>query len=352
MTRPRILIVSHLYEPSVNAVVQELERSGIHWARFNTESFPLLSAGGVSISGRKLETSLVINNSEIDIGDVNAVWFRRMSKWILPSNLSGHELEFAENECRAFVQGLFFLLEDATWTNDPDSERRASNKIGQLKTAASLGFSVPKTLITNSPSKVRKFVDENPGELIFKPLSGFSSRGSDFSREFLVAYGSELKHSINIRPEVASVPIVFAKVLTQEHLKNLDAIVFSPTIFQERVPKRLEVRVTVVADEIFAAEIHSQEHEETSVDFRRMNILGTGKIPTHRIHSLPLTVQTMLIEYMRITGLSFACFDLILKPDGEYIFLEVNPNGQWLWIEKFTGLKITQAFAAHLAQPM
>lgn len=46
--------------------------------------------------------------------------------------------------------------------------------------------------------------------------------------------------------------------------------------------------------------------------------------------------------------LNFGCFDLIVTPDGEYVFLECNPNGQWLWVELATGLPIAEAIADFL----
>jgi glutathione synthase/RimK-type ligase-like ATP-grasp enzyme len=272
-----------------------------------------------------------------------------MGSWTLPENVGGFERDYAEAECRAFISGFLRLI-SAPWVNDSTCELAASSKMYQLVQAASAGFRIPRTLITNSPGAVMEFVEDAGREIIFKPLSGVSAVGTDFSRELYATYGERLKYDIRVRPSDARAHVVFANVLTNAHLDRIDSIEFSPAIFQDRIAKELEIRVTVVGDEIFAAEIHSQKHEHTRVDFRRMTFARPGGMPEHRVHKLPASVESMIMLLMKRFGLDFACFDLILTPDGEYVFLEVNPNGQWLWVESLTQMRITAALAAFLAR--
>lgn len=348
----RILIISHLYEPSVNAVIKQLESDGTPWVRLNTEMFPLLASGEVLFSDQRSNASIKIaDGTNIYFEEIGAVWNRRTGKWILPRHLKDYDLEFAENECRAFVYGMFRLLGGRSWVNDHDAERAASSKVYQLKIAQQCGFKVPETLITNSGARVREFVAQRSSKkVIFKPLSGVSAVGADFSRELVnTSFGKSLGDSIPVRDDTAKAQVVFTRVLSEPELERIDAIEFSPAIFQEYVDKRVELRVTVVGQDIFCAEIHSQELPSTRVDFRRMSF-AEGEVPKHQVHKLPPNVSQQILDLMERLGLVFGCLDLIQSPDGEYVFLEVNPNGQWLWVQSMTGLPITQALASQLSR--
>ncbi len=112
-----------------------------------------------------------------------------------------------------------------------------------------------------------------------------------------------------------------------------------PVIVQEQIPWRVELRVTVVGDQIFACEIHSQISNHARLDWRRYD---TGATP-HLVHELPGEIADRCVALTHRLGLRYGAVDLILTPDGRYVFLEINPNGQWLWIENLTGLPISQA---------
>ena len=115
-------------------------------------------------------------------------------------------------------------------------------------------------------------------------------------------------------------------------------------MFQEYVPKRIEIRATVIEREIFCAEIHSQQSERSRVDWRRYDFDNTPYFP----HALPDHVRSKILQFMRRLGLLFGCIDMILTPEGEYVFLEVNQAGQWYWVELLTGLPITEYFVRYL----
>ncbi len=149
-----------------------------------------------------------------------------------------------------------------------------------------------------------------------------------------------------------NVRLPFSSILTKERLKKIKNIAGCPVAFQQYIEKALELRITVVKDSIFAAEIHSQELVETQTDFRHMSFdTGHTVIPTHKATTLPNDVATKLMMLMKQLDLVFGCIDMILTPDGEYVFLEVNPSGQWNWVEKLTGMKITEALVDALLNP-
>ncbi|NJR75066.1 MAG: hypothetical protein HC773_18390 [Scytonema sp. CRU_2_7] len=112
-----------------------------------------------------------------------------------------------------------------------------------------------------------------------------------------------------------------------------------PNDFQAYIPKRLELRITVVGQQVFAAEIHSQETNHTRYDWRRYDHHKTPYFP----HELPPEVEQRCVQLVEKLGLCYGAIDMILTPDGRYVFLEINPNGQYLWIELATGLPISDA---------
>jgi glutathione synthase/RimK-type ligase-like ATP-grasp enzyme len=116
-------------------------------------------------------------------------------------------------------------------------------------------------------------------------------------------------------------------------------------IFQQYVPKRVELRVTVVGRRVFAAEIDSQASRSTRHDWRHYDDPNVQ----YRIHTLPPEMARACVRLVEALGLSFGAIDLIQTPEGKYVFLEINPNGQWGWIEDLTGLPISDAIADWLA---
>jgi glutathione synthase/RimK-type ligase-like ATP-grasp enzyme len=98
-----------------------------------------------------------------------------------------------------------------------------------------------------------------------------------------------------------------------------------------------------MAEKIFAAKLNSQEHESTRTDWRA----GTpdGGDVEHEVFELPERVQAALHRMMRSFGLNFASIDMIVTPEGEFVFLDLNPNGQWLWLEEELGLPLVAGMA-------
>ena len=132
--------------------------------------------------------------------------------------------------------------------------------------------------------------------------------------------------------------------ITERDLAMLDTVRFAPGLFQEYVPKRIELRVTVIGDEVFTAELHSQTFDEARDDWRTFE----QDIPIYE-HQLPDKIAAQCIDLTRSYGLNYSTSDFIVTPDGRYVFLEMNPNGQYLWVEEYVpSLRMTEAMAACL----
>jgi len=129
--------------------------------------------------------------------------------------------------------------------------------------------------------------------------------------------------------------------VSREHLKDDSLICNAPGIFQENIPKQVELRITVIGRKIFAVEIQSQDHKESTHDWRGLKAGDLHHCP----HDLLEPIQAMYLRFLDHFDLAYGAIDMILTADGEYIFLENNPSGQFGWIEKLTGLPLTATLA-------
>jgi glutathione synthase/RimK-type ligase-like ATP-grasp enzyme len=135
--------------------------------------------------------------------------------------------------------------------------------------------------------------------------------------------------------------VVFTQLLSQKDLSNDESLRACPAIYQEYVNKQSELRVTVVGSKVYACEIHSQATEQTRIDWRRYDLPNTP----HRAYKLTTDIEAKCLAITRHFGLMFSTIDLVVRPDGQVVFLEMNPNGQWGWIEELTGLPIARSIA-------
>lgn len=317
-----ILIVAASDDDHVAAVAPVLERKGASVVSLDLADLPTRAQLSVTYEpGMPLEAVLRFQNAQIDLRSITAVW----SRWPQPP---APDTRIASKEIRDYVKqetadtwtGVAALL-DCPWVPAPRwQELRAGHKPFQLQLASELGFEIPPTLVTNCPADFLAFRRRHGGALISKTLHNKllpvdRTDGYD-------AY-------------------VITELVANRELGNADAVAFCPVVFQPYVEKQVELRVTVVGNLVFPVEMHSQVTNHTRYDWRR----GDHHHLQYAIHDLPPVVAQRSIELVRRLGLRFGAIDLILTPDGRYIFLEVNPNGAWLWMERTTGLPIGEAIA-------
>ncbi len=339
-----IFITSCFYEPNVASITKRLSEKNISWFRFNTESFPLLTKIGLYCSNQnEMYATLSDGNKTVDTRQITSHWFRRFGDFLLSEGLDGYEERFARNECLATLQSVFSQM-DCFWVNPRLNESQANVKVHQLQVAKAVGLSTPLTLITNQPNEARAFVENNRSATLFKPISGAAIGGQPprYTKEVSESYSGQfaLPPASPIDEPDQTHYAIFARILTPERMTQIDSIVGCPVAFQEYVEKRLELRITIIGEAVFAAEIYSQEYEATKIDWRHLSTVPDS-IPTHKVHCLPDEISGKLLELMKHLGLVFGAIDMILTPEGEYVFLEINPAGQWEWIEKLTGMPIT-----------
>jgi glutathione synthase/RimK-type ligase-like ATP-grasp enzyme len=234
--------------------------------------------------------------------------------------------------------------------NKPAAEDVATDKLYQLQLASSLKFPVPRTLVTNDPIRAREFFDECEERVLFKAVSGGAWMRHTHSDEIVQAYGPRLAgQPATPMPDAPAAVFIFSEILTKDRLSLLDHVRFAPVTFQEFIDKRFDIRITMIGDALFACKIFSQEWRTTRVDFRRF-VNAPDSTPRHEPCTLPPDVESRVRSLMERLDLSFGCIDLIVDSDDRYVFLEVNPAGQWGWIQQLTGMPISEAIVDELAR--
>ena len=310
--RGTVLVVAPAADSHTRAVLAELHRRSVRAASIDTARFPERDALILRLDGDARWRGTLRSGTALDPEQVRAVWWRRPEPYLLHDSLRGRRRDGAF--CAAHdALGAFWSALDAHWVNDPPREEAAEHKPRQLALAARLGLAVPETLVTNDPAAARAFVAARPdGETIHKNVTSAPSL---------------LRHTAIARARDRA---LFASV---RHL---------PLTFQERV-RGTDLRVTVVGDDLFAAEIDPGTADP--IDVR-------ATLPRARMRPvrLPPGVASRLHRFVRELGLVYATLDLRRRRDGAHVFLEVNPSGEWRYVERRTGQPITAAMANVLAR--
>jgi len=234
------------------------------------------------------------------------VWFRRPTHPVVPAELEPGDRRIAQRACEAFYRTIWQLVApDAFWVNPIGTSGRSDSKPIQLIEAARVGLTIPPTLCSNDPDEIRKFLHEHAGCTVYKafvPAQWKTETGAAHLYTSSIGLGD---------------------------LPDDDVLQMSAGIFQRRIPKAYEVRVTYIGEQAFPAKLHSQENELAKADWRR-----AGHTLRIEAMALPDEVDQGCRALMKNLGLVFGCFDFIVTPEGRYYFLEVNSMGQFLWVEQ------------------
>ena len=311
-----ILVISHHRDEHAQSVMVELSRRGAPTRLLDLARFPLqlcLSMHYDGLGGSQF--TFGCDEAGLDLDDCGAIWWRRPQQPSVAGAMdrAAHQ-NFALSESHEALGGLWQSV-DAFWINEPARDMIANRKAYQLKLAGQVGLEIPRTLVSNCQEAVREFVQVlGVGKVIYK---AFSATEQDW-RE--------------------------TRILREEELNKIENVKYAPVIFQSYVEAEVDMRITVVGDRIFPAAIHSQD-TSYKVDFR-MDI-GAARIEPA---TLPNDIEAKLFELMRRLELVYGAIDMRRRPDGSHVFLEINPAGQWLFIERQTGQKITEALATMLQQ--
>jgi glutathione synthase/RimK-type ligase-like ATP-grasp enzyme len=264
---------------------------------------------------------LTLNDGEYRPADFHHVWYRRPERLKVADGLDSPEVRLMLDEWGEAFEGFFAHIPKDRWVNHPSVNAAASHKLEQLTTAAALGFRTPDTLVTQDPAQLRAFAARHGGKIIAKPMGrGYVER-----------------------PEDEQDSLIYTNDVSAEHLENLDDLAACPTLFQERLDKTADIRITIVGTDIHAVELLASDSTGSQrCDIRRNNMEDVK----HRLITLPDDVTTRLRALMMHYGLRFAAIDMVIGVTGDWYFLETNPNGQWAWMDLIGVTNIAESFVS------
>lgn len=319
--RDTVLLLTHSGDHyTVERVAGALAARGVKTFRFDTNRFPrevrLAARLGADGFTHTVEDGAALCRADA----VRAVWARKIWSPKLDENLDPKFRAMCVRECLASLHGFLDGLQGARWVNERRHDHEAGNKLLQLRLAREAGLAIPRTLLTNDAGQAREFFRQNDGALVAKLLAPLS-----------VGMG-------------ASAPFVYTNEVSEADLEDACGLRHSPMIFQERIPKSLELRIAYVAGKFFVGALDASRSAAGQVDWRR----ASPEECRWRHAAIPPELEAQLTTLMRRLQLVYGAIDIIRTPACEHVFLEVNPGGEWGMLERDLGLPISEAIAAAL----
>ena len=320
----RVLIVARSCDGHVAPVQWALLEQGIEPTVWVPEAFPLKTP----LSWRAIDSRVCVGGVGEHAGfvewDFETVWLRRIGKPDLQGAVSEADREYAEAEVTSFVHSILSSYEgEGRWVNSLSAKTYAQHKPRQIRHAIAAGLRVPRTLITADRDEIASFLSMVEGSVIAKQFWPVAWKSADgFAQVRTVQFGSD-------------------------NLKSWRHRELCPTIFQERILKKFEVRLTVLGRSVVGARLDVVGRGAGEVDWRLARVEGQSlEISAWEV---PADVAALVCKLMENLGLAFGCIDGIIDEDGEFTFLEVNEMGQFLWLdEACPELTLLQRFCSFL----
>jgi glutathione synthase/RimK-type ligase-like ATP-grasp enzyme len=308
VTRTVLAVTKSSDNQSVALVTAALEARGARVFRLDTDLFP--TDVQLALHQPRGRSTLRSAAGELVLGELDAVWYRRAAIGAALPDMDPQHRDAALKESRATLLGMLESL--PCFTMDRVSTvRAAEHKPRQLELACELGLDVPATLTTNDPAAVHAFWARQGGRVVVKALSSFAIH-DDAGREH----------------------VMFTSQLTDDDLAHLDQLALAPMTFQEHLAKAVELRVTLIGERVFAAAVDSQALERARIDWRKEG----GRLEhAWTPYALPADVAAKLLQLTARLGLSYGAVDVVVTPDHRHVFLEINPAGEWFWLDDVFG---------------
>ena len=290
-----VLIVSSIYDFSTDLVVQELEKRGVNYFRLNREDFTTYRST-IDIENKLLE--VIANGASYKVTSATKSIYYRQPVFLrnTPSDSLTIDEQLSRSQWMGFLRSLV-IFEQATWLNRPEATYLAETKAYQLIVAKDIGFKIPTTLIGNDANKFQKFEHK----IIVKSLDTILLRESN---DCLFTYSTIKKPSELNDENVASAPLTV----------------------QEYVTHKTDIRVTVIGDKLAAIMI-TTEGNGIEEDWRTVD----RDLVEYTEIELPQEIINHCFQLLRKLKLNFGAIDLLLS-NGEFIFVEINPTGEWGWL--------------------
>lgn len=295
-----------------------LEKNGHQADLWYTADYPSQLTYSFHVKQDALDWQARGHDCDIQKDNYDAIWYRRPAKPVLPDFLHADDVKNARQENLALTHNMWqVIFPNGRWINPVKGAENARSKLLQLKIATELRLKVPDTIISNDPRMIHAYIKKQHRKTIYKSLHPMTWLNK---KELRLAYTS---------------------LVSTEDLPSNKLLQCTPGIFQEKIDKQYELRITYFGDKYIAVKIDSQAHEQAQLDWRAA---ATHELSLEQV-MLPEAIDLACRSLMEKLGIVFGCFDFIVTHDNEYYFLEVNEQGQFLWIEEVNPeIKMLQTF--------
>lgn len=320
-----LLIITNEADIHPNPVIDILNARNVPFFRLNTDKLIADYDITWSISDDNQDFLIKYKNAphSIRFSDITCVWERRPMEPLCTYDPIEDEYvrKAILDEADGFLRYLRYALtynRDILWIGHPINERRAGSKVLQKLVAREVGFKIPRCVFTNDINALETINDDI---LAIKPINSYDIPSGE---GFLVFYTQKVNRTDII-------------ALGEQGIRN------NINFIEQYIPKQYELRVTYINGQFFTARIDSQlqREDEGAIDWRQGYDHNISFVPDET----PEELKSKCTQFLEYFDLKFGCFDFIKGLDGEYIFLECNTNGQWLWLED-AGLDISQTLAS------
>lgn len=319
-----ILCITHSNDfYTVDIVINKFKELGLDVIRFNSDDFSYKIHFEYCNFSNKEVLRLTTPEFDITTNQIQAVWYRKLWTINVPENLDEEYKKIYYQEYITMRNIFFDSLRNAFWMNPFSIDHEiGENKFYQLQLASSSGLTIPKSLFTNNPKSVAHFFYSVSNKQMIAKLHGSLSRSMS-----------------------GNTPFFPTTVIEEEDLANLDTLIYCPMIFQEQIDKQYELRIIYVDGSFFAGKINAENSIKGSTDWRAANDI----FPKWEIYSLPEEISNSLTTMMKKMNLFFGAIDMIRNKSGEYVFLEVNPQGEWGMLQRDLDYPIGETIATKIA---
>lgn len=316
-----IIILSDAHDSHADIVEQKLLTAGQIFFRLNLDTISLLTTH-LTFDGSKW--IIKKNDKTISSEDISAIWLRRGFVELLLDEKESQDVNFLiwKNEWNKVLLGFYMGIQSVPWLSPIKTSFRAENKFFQLQMAKKVGLTMPQQIVSNDKLKLLDFATNNNNEIVLKLMS----------QEFY-----------KINDEYQG---IYVNKVSSQKLNDFMEAGENPITLQQYIDKQYEVRYTVVGKEHFACRIDSQDSNRTKIDWRRYDIANTPHYSIEPPDDIHQKVDALLDEL----EINFGAIDFIVDHENEWWFLEINPLGQWLWIEDLTGMDISGSITRWLCE--
>lgn len=303
-----LLIITNSQDFAVDYLINYFNQKNRACFRLNSDRLEGVSLVANIESGAN-QVRLQTPHQSVTLGDVSSVLYRRA----FTPQIRGEYGKFRSREFKAAFEGVLLSLDDTVrWVNPLRTTEIAEHKALQLFIAKQIGFNIPETLVSNYPPDVREFLTGQA-----TPLAKPVSHGL-----ILESHGQRS---------------VYAELIDKHEEINDEEVRSAPIIFQGAIVEKVDIRMTIIGSEVFTVAIDKLAHGD--IDWRK-----SPNEVVYKVVTPPDDVVQMCHQLMAKFELLYAAIDFVIGSQGEWFFLEVNPVGEWAWLEEALGLPMRQAF--------